>query len=120
MKQMSEARKQETAELKPGTFCWVELGTSNGEEAKNFYTKLFGWSFTDMPTGPNEIYTILKLDGKSVAALYQLNSEMKAQGIPPHWLSYVSVANADETAKKIKDSGGTLMKEPFDVFDLGR
>jgi predicted enzyme related to lactoylglutathione lyase len=106
---MSEVRRQETADYKPGTFCWVELGTSNGEEAKNFYTKLFGWGFTDIPIGPNEVYTILKLNDKSVGALYQLNSEMKAQGIPPNWLSYVSVTSADETAQKSKDAGGTLM-----------
>jgi hypothetical protein len=45
---------------------------------------------------------------------------MTSQGIPPHWLSYVSVANADETAQKAKDASGTLMKEPFDVFTVGR
>jgi len=117
---MTEARMQEIADYKPGTFCWVELGTNNGEEAKKFYTNLFGWGFTDNPIGPSEVYTILKLDDKDVGALYQLNSEMKAQGIPPHWLSYVSVTSADETAQKIKDAGGTLMKEPFDVFTLGR
>jgi predicted enzyme related to lactoylglutathione lyase len=117
---MSEARMQETAELKPGAFCWVELGTTNGEEAKKFYTKLFGWGFNDIPIGPNEVYTILTLNDKSVGALYQLNTDMKAQGIPPHWLSYVSVTSADETAQKSKHAGGTLMKEPFDVFDLGR
>jgi len=117
---MTEARMQEIAEYKPGTFCWVELGTSNAEEAKKFYTTLFGWGFTDNPMGPSEVYTILKLDDKDVGALYQLNSEMTAQGIPPHWLSYVSVTSADETAQKIKDAGGTLMKEPFDVFTVGR
>jgi len=120
LKQMTEARMQEIADYKPGTFCWVELGTSNGEEAKKFYTDLFDWGFTDNPVGPSEVYTILKLNDKDVGALYQLNSEMKAQGIPPHWLSYVSVTSADETAQKIKDAGGTLMKEPFDVFNLGR
>jgi len=117
---MTEARMQEIADYKPGTFCWVELGTTNGEEAKKFYTKLFGWGFTDNPIGQGQVYTILKLDDKDVGALYQLDSEMKAQGIPPYWLSYVSVTSADETAQKIKDAGGTLMKEPFDVFNLGR
>ena len=46
--------------------------------------------------------------------------DMKAQGIPPHWLSYVSVTSADETAEKAKAAGATLMKEPFDVFTIGR
>ena len=117
---MTEAATQQAPEYAPGTFCWVELGTSDSEAAKKFYTELFGWDFTDNPVGPGMIYTILKQDGKDVGALYQLMPEMTAQGIPPHWLSYVSVTSADETAAKAKEAGGTLMKEPFDVFTVGR
>lgn len=66
------------------------------------------------------VYTMLKLDGKDVGALYQMPGEMTSEGIQPHWMSYVSVLSADETAKKAKALGGTLLKEPFDVFDVGR
>ncbi len=117
---MAEAGMKETTSYAPGTFCWVELGTSNGEAAKKFYTELFGWDFTDNPIGPGMVYTMLKQDGKDVGALYQLMPEMIAQGIPPHWLSYVSVTSADESAAKAKEAGATLMKEPFDVFTVGR
>src|SRR5204863_8976291 len=102
---MSEARKQETPTFAPGTFCWVELGTTDGEAAKKFYTGLFGWGFSDSPIGPDMVYTMLKRDGKDVGALYKMNSEMTSQGIPPHWLSYVSVANADTTTAKAKELG---------------
>jgi hypothetical protein len=117
---MTEARMQETSKYTPGTFCWVELGTTNGEAAKKFYTELFGWDFNDNPIGPDMVYTMLTLDGKDVGALYKMSPEMTSQGIPPHWLSYVSVASVDETANKAKSLGGTLMKEAFDVFDVGR
>jgi predicted enzyme related to lactoylglutathione lyase len=117
---MTEARMQETPKYAPGTFCWVELGTTNGEAAKKFYTELFGWSFVDSPMGPGQVYTMLKLDGKDVGALYEMPPEMTAQSIPPYWLSYASTTNADETAAKAKSLGATLMKEPFDVFDVGR
>jgi predicted enzyme related to lactoylglutathione lyase len=63
---------------------------------------------------------MLNLDGKDVGALYRLTAEMTLNGVPPHWLSYASVKNADEAAAKAKELGGTLMKEPFDVFDVGR
>ncbi len=36
----------------PGAFCWIELGTSDQKAAKDFYTQLFGWSFTDNDMGP--------------------------------------------------------------------
>lgn len=117
---MTEARMQETPEYKPGTFCWVELGTTNGEDAKKFYTELFGWSFDDRPIGEGMVYTMLKFNGKDTGALYQLDAEKIAQGIPPHWLSYVSVADADETTAKAKAQGATVMAEPFDVMSHGR
>jgi predicted enzyme related to lactoylglutathione lyase len=117
---MTEARMQETPDYKPGTFCWVELGTTDGEAAKKFYTELFGWTFNDSPIGPGMVYTMLKLDGKDVGALYKMPPDMTSQGIPPNWLSYALVASADESAAKAKELGGTLMKEPFDVMDVGR
>jgi uncharacterized protein len=117
---MTEAKMQESVEYKPGTFCWVELGTTDGEAAKKFYTQLFNWDYTDNPVGPSGVYTILKQNGKDVGALYKMPEEMTANGVPPHWMSYISVANADETAAKAKSLGATLMKEPFDVFTMGR
>ena len=117
---MTEAKMQESVEYKPGTFCWVELGTTDGEAAKKFYTQLFSWDFTDNPIGPSGVYTILKQNGKDVGALYQMPEEMTSHGVPPHWMSYVSVANADDSAAKAKSLGATLMKEPFDVFTMGR
>jgi uncharacterized protein len=117
---MTEARMQQTPQYKPGTFCWVELGTSDSAAAKNFYTQLFGWDHEDKPMGPEGTYTILKLDGKDVGGLYELMPDMKAQGIPPHWLSYVSVENTDEAAEKAKAEGATVLNGPFDVSTLGR
>jgi uncharacterized protein len=117
---MTEVRLAETPRYAPGTFCWIELGTSDGEAAKKFYAELFGWTANDNPIGPDMVYTMLQLDGKDAGALYKMPPDMTEQGIPPHWLSYVSVASADETAAKAKELGGTLMKEPFDVFDVGR
>ena len=66
------------------------------------------------------VYTMLKRDGKDVGALYKMDKEMTSQGTPPHWLSYVSIANVDESTKKAKELGATILKEPFDVFDVGR
>jgi predicted enzyme related to lactoylglutathione lyase len=109
---------QETPAYAPGTFCWVECGTSDGEAGKKFYTALFDWDYTDNPMGPGMVYTLLKQDGKDIGGLYQMGPEMA--GIPPHWLSYVSVTSADETAAKAKAAGATLLKEPFDVFTVGR
>src|SRR5438128_12220994 len=98
----------------PGTFCWVELGTTDAEAAKKFYTSLFGWSANDVPAGPGMIYTLLQLSGKDVAALYELTEQHRSQGVPPHWLPYVSVAKADESAEKATALAVKVIMAPFD------
>jgi predicted enzyme related to lactoylglutathione lyase len=115
---MSDTATQTQLEFAPGTFCWAELATTDGPGAKKFYSELFGWTTQDSPIGPDMVYTILKLDGKDVGALYQKGERMKE--VPTHWASYISVGSADEVAAKAKSLGGTVMKEPFDVFDAGR
>ena len=115
---MSETGAQTQLEFAPGSFCWAELATTDGPGAKKFYCELFGWEGFDMPIGPDMVYTMLKLEGKDTGALYQKGEMMK--DVPTHWASYISVANADEIAAKAKSLGGTVMKEPFDVMDVGR
>lgn len=117
---MSEARLQESPDYAPGTFCWVELATSDNEAAKKFYTELFGWTFIDNPMGPDMVYTMLKKDDKEVGALYKMMPEMSAQGIPPHWMSYAATPDADDTAAKAESLGGKIMQPPFDVMEHGR
>ena len=112
---MTEIKKHE-----PGTFCWVELSTTDGEAAKKFYTGLFGWTPDDRPMGPGMVYTMLNLGSKNSGALYQMEPEKIAQGIPPHWMSYVSITSADETTAKAKELGATLLAGPFDVMTHGR
>jgi uncharacterized protein len=104
----------------PGTFCWVELGTTDSQAAKRFYTRLFGWKFQDQPIGEDQFYTTFDVGGKQVAALYQQDSQQVAQGVPPHWLSYVSIESADRSAARARELGATVILEPFDVYDFGR
>jgi uncharacterized protein len=104
----------------PGTFCWVDLGTTDADGAKAFYGRLFGWEAEDMPAGENATYTMLRLGGRDVAALYEQGAEERAAGIPPHWSSYIAVADVDEVAGRVEELGGKLPAPPFDVLDSGR
>ena len=45
----------------PGSFCWVELGTSDQPGAKRFYNELFAWTANDVPIGPDDFYTMFQL-----------------------------------------------------------
>ncbi len=104
----------------PGTFCWPELATTDQKGAGAFYHALFGWDVIDSPIGPGEVYSIYEMRGKPVAAGFALNAAMRKQGVPPHWASYVAVADADATAKRVRELGGRVLADPFDVMTYGR
>lgn len=104
----------------PGSFCWMELNTSDPAAAKKFYSGVFGWQTEDMPAGPDMVYTMLKVRGLEVGALTGLQPDQKANGVPPHWMTYIAVENADASAEKARSLGATLLAGAFDVMDVGR
>lgn len=104
----------------PGDFCWIELATNDQPGAKSFYTQLFGWSAEDSPMGPDDFYTMFKIEGRTTGAAYTLRAEQKAQGVPPHWGIYIAVENADAAVAKATELGGKAIGPALDVFDAGR
>lgn len=103
----------------PGTFCWIELGTSDDQGAKQYYTSLFGWTTNENDMGPEMgIYYIFQKDGRDCAAMYKQGKDQ--QGVPPNWMSYVSVEDADAAVEKAKGLGANVVAGPFDVYDFGR
>lgn len=104
----------------PGTFSWPELATTDQKAGVAFYRALFGWDVNDSPMGPTEVYSTLQMRGKPVGAAYTMRPEERQMGVPPHWNSYVTVANADEAAKKAVSLGAKVLAPPFDVMEHGR
>jgi uncharacterized protein len=102
----------------PGVPCWVDTSQPDPEAAVDFYSGLFGWDFENvMPTGSDGKYFVASLPGGAVAAVGSIPASM-----PPTatWDTYVSVESADETAPKVRDAGGSVVREPFDVPGAGR
>jgi hypothetical protein len=97
-----------------GTFCWVELGTTDVAAAKKFYSGLFGWTITDMPMG-GMAYGLAALGDKQVGGITLLSEEAKKMGAPPNWLSYVAVDDAAASAKKVAALGGKVLFGPQEI-----
>jgi predicted enzyme related to lactoylglutathione lyase len=103
----------------PGTFCWADLGTTDADAAKAFYTAVFDWEAVDAAAGEAGTYTTFKLGGRDVAALYEMGEEERSS-LTPHWSSYVSVEDVDALAPKVLELGGEVLAHPFDVMQSGR
>ena len=52
-----------------GTFSWVELATTDRDDAKRFYGGLFGWECEDEARLGGDVSTIARLDGEAVAGI---------------------------------------------------
>lgn len=102
-----------------GNFCWIELATSDVAAARSFYSQIFGWNCEEVPAG-HMMYTLGKLDGREAAGIYELLPQMRADNVPPHWMPYVSVANADQAAATATAAGGKACWGPSDVMDVAR
>lgn len=102
----------------PGVPCWIDTSQPDPEAAADFYSGLFGWEFEDVmpPDSPGK-YLIGRLRGLDAAAVGSI-----PEAAPPiaMWNTYIWVENADETAAKVRDAGGNVLMEPFDVMDAGR
>jgi predicted enzyme related to lactoylglutathione lyase len=102
----------------PGVPCWIDTSQPDPEAAAGFYSGLFGWEFENvMPPGSPGAYFIGRLRGLDAAAVGSI-----PDGAPQMatWNTYVWVDSADETAGKVRDAGGAVLMEPFDVMDAGR
>lgn len=109
---------QERDGYMPGVPCWVDTGQPDPEAAVGFYGDLFGWEFEDrMPTESPQRYFVAQLQGRDVAAV---GSQSEQAPPTPVWSTYVWVESADEAAVAVKDAGGSVLMEPFDVPGAGR
>jgi uncharacterized protein len=98
-----------------GKIVWHEHTSTDADQAKSFYTGLFGWELESFKPGEVD-YAMIKANGRTHGGFMQ----PEGGAPPPHWVMYVLVGDADETADKAKAAGGGAIMDPFDVPDVGR
>jgi predicted enzyme related to lactoylglutathione lyase len=102
----------------PGVPCWVDTSQPDPAAAVAFYSELFGWELEDvMPSESEGRYFVARIRGGAVAAVGSVPAAAPPAAL---WNTYVWVESADETAAMVRQSGGSVVIEPFDVMDAGR
>jgi uncharacterized protein len=100
----------------PGSYSWAELWTADTGRAQAFYEEVFGWSArtTEMDDWR---YTVFSRGEKSVAGLTAPHPGMQ---VPPSWLIYFEVADADAAVAAAQEAGATLVVPPTTMEGAGR
>src|SRR5215210_3381432 len=99
----------------PGVPCWVDITVPDPGVTLDFYRGLFGWEIEDvMPPEAPARYFVGRIRGGDVAAI--ASGPDRGPG-DPAWQTYVWVTDVEQTAAKVRDAGGTVLAEPFEVSD---
>lgn len=90
-----------------GTPCWYELATSEGSlgAAETFYGEVLGWTCQDAGMEGFD-YHLASAGGDMVAGLMAMPADIGA--MPPFWMIYFAVDEADAAAARIEAAGGRI------------
>jgi uncharacterized protein len=94
-------------------FVHLELTTPDLAKAKEFYGKLFGWTFTDNDMGGGVVYSTFKPDSGPGGGIFTM------PGAAPAWLAYVDVDEINAATEKAKSLGATIVRGPLEVPGIG-
>lgn len=96
---------------KPGSFVHVEFHSTDPQRTKDFYGKVFGWKFQDMPE--MEYTTFEAPSGLGGGVMRPLENN------PPGALNYILCPEIEETAKDIETAGGAILMPKTEIPGVG-
>ncbi|GGH96802.1 VOC family protein [Arthrobacter liuii] len=102
-----------------GEPCWADLQTPDVAAAKDFYNRLFGWTYQDFPTPDGRSYAQAFVRGQLVATIAPQNSLQLQAGTAAKWNIYFAAADAAELLEEASHAGGTAQFGPEKVGDTG-
>ena len=100
---------------KTGDFCWVNILTPQPTEAMDFFAKVLGWTFYEMPPYGHGV----QVGGKDIGGLFDLNGPNCPLELPPVIGVLVKVESVDATCQKVTSLGGVVEKT-MDIGEQGR
>lgn len=101
-----------------GTFGWNELMTSDIEASKNFYSRVAGWTYQDMPMGDAGNYTLAFIAGNPVPVAGLMPWPASQPG-SNDWFAYINVDDIDAAVEATKSGGGSVMRDKFYIENTG-
>ena len=93
---------------------WFELHTMGYDAVLPFYRDVFGWEITTESDVPEFRYSTLGQGEAGLAGVMD-DAVHAPEGSPSYWAVYIQVADADATAAKAVELGGTVEMQPEDT-----
>jgi len=88
----------------PGKFVWADLVTDDVPAARNFYGRLFNWTFHDMGG-----YVIAANEERPLCGIFRRARPAGRPEAKPRWFGYISVKNVEKAQRAVTKSGGRIV-----------
>jgi predicted enzyme related to lactoylglutathione lyase len=104
--------KSPPADVGPGRMAWFDITTSNLPQSKEFYGRLFDWSFTPLQGTDQAVEVVSR--GEAIGTLRVAEGKIS----PFNGVVYVQVTDILASCRKSKELGGTVAPGfPFNLPD---
>ena len=103
----------------PSHLCWIDLMSRDAMESAAFYGAVFGWEMVEKDMEGAGFYALFRLGGKVVAGLGEMTANMRFDGMPAIWNTYINAFDVDEVVKRVPALGGRVFMEPGTVMTEG-
>ena len=103
-----------------GKVHWTELATREVDKSIAYYSEVCGWTFEAMDMGDMGMYHVGSNNGVPTVGIYNIADMPGMEDTPPHWMSYLAVSDLDASVAKTKAHGGQIIRDAFEVPDVGR
>jgi predicted enzyme related to lactoylglutathione lyase len=105
----------------PYSFCWNELHARGFDQAKAFYSAVFGWDpqpFGEAPEGTPQ-YFIWNLGDKGIGGGMEMMADAPAE-VPSNWLTWFAVESRDGTVARAQELGASVMMDGMEMPGVGK
>lgn len=99
-----------------GSIMWHDLTINDASGVKDFYAQVVGWKASPVSMGDYDDFNMNKPDSGDTAAGV-CHARGGNAGLPPQWLMYVKVADADRSAEECIRLGGKIISGPNKMGD---
>lgn len=95
---------------KPGALTWEDLRSTNAIAAQEFFNKVFGYRYDDLPMPvPGDYKTFAFPGGEQ--PLGGMGAMLDTEGSPSHWLVYLRCDDSPTAEAYVRANGGNVITE---------
>jgi predicted enzyme related to lactoylglutathione lyase len=103
----------------PGHIGWIDLTVADAGALRDFYEKVTGWEPSPVEMGGYQDYC-MHPPGEPQPVAGICHARGQNADLPPVWMVYITVANLDESIRRLEELGGKLRRPVESMGNMGR